>query len=254
MKKYIVTPDKHFPLADKKAISVLCKTIEIVKPDGYIDLGDTGEWSGASHWKWKNKSKPSLEWYLPEIITDVDNVNKGMDIIDESLDKANVKEKHFICGNHDKWMDKFVEEYPYLPQYRFERAVKLKERGYKYHPMGKRMKVGKMYFYHGNQYGGQYHSANHLRKLRCNIMYGHWHDIQQHSVTHVDGPKSAWSIGCLKDMADESNSWLQNRATNWAHAFAIIDFYHGGHFSVHVVQIIKGKTSLWGKVLNGNRS
>ena len=86
------------------------------------------------------------------------------------------------------------------------------------------------------------------------MMYGHWHDIQQHSVTHVDGPKSAWSIGCLKDMAGESNLWLQNRATNWAHAFAIVDFYNKGLFSVHVVQIIKGETSLWGKVLNGNRS
>ena len=40
----VVTPDKHFPLADNKAINVVCKAIEIVKPNIYIDLGDTGEW------------------------------------------------------------------------------------------------------------------------------------------------------------------------------------------------------------------
>ena len=40
IKRAIVTPDKHFPLADKAAINVLKKTIEIVKPDIYIDLGD----------------------------------------------------------------------------------------------------------------------------------------------------------------------------------------------------------------------
>jgi len=254
VRRAIVTPDKHFPLHDTASINVLCKAIEMVKPDIYIDLGDIGEWHNFSAWKYKRKKKPPLEHIIPELDADVDDVNECMDIIDKALNDAGCKERHICEGNHDNWLNMFVDEYPYLPQYRFERAVKLKERGYKYHPMGKRMKVGKMYFYHGNQYGGQYHSANHLRKLGCNIMYGHWHDIQQHSVTHVDGPKSAWSIGCLKDMADESNSWLQNRATNWAHAFAIIDFYHGGHFSVHVVQIIKGKTSLWGKVLNGNRS
>ena len=51
-KRVIVTPDKHFPLHDKKAISVVCKAIELVKPDAYIDLGDTGEWSffSSHHW------------------------------------------------------------------------------------------------------------------------------------------------------------------------------------------------------------
>ena len=44
IKRAIVTPDKHFPLHDVKSINVLCKTIEIVKPDIYIDLGDVGEW------------------------------------------------------------------------------------------------------------------------------------------------------------------------------------------------------------------
>ena len=74
---------------------------------------------------------------------------------------------------------------------------------------------------------GQYHAANHLRKMGCNIMYGHWHDLQQHSMTHMDGPKSAWSMGCLKDMSAESNEWLDNRNHNWSHAFAIVDFYEG---------------------------
>ena len=59
-KRVIVTPDKHFPLHDKKAISVVCKAIELVKPDAYIDLGDTGEWSLFSRHHWKNKEKPPL--------------------------------------------------------------------------------------------------------------------------------------------------------------------------------------------------
>ena len=67
----------------------------------------------------------------------------------------------------------------------------------------------------------------------------------------MDGPKSAWSIGCLKDMSDEANGWLGNRPINWAHAFAIVDFFKGGLFTVHIIQIIKGKTSLWGELIEG---
>ena len=65
VQRAIVTPDKHFPLADKKAINVVCKAIKLVKPDTYIDLGDTGEWELFSRHYWKNKEKPPLEVLIP---------------------------------------------------------------------------------------------------------------------------------------------------------------------------------------------
>jgi hypothetical protein len=37
IRRAIVTPDKHFPIHDKKAIKIVCKAIEIVKPDIYIE-------------------------------------------------------------------------------------------------------------------------------------------------------------------------------------------------------------------------
>ena len=251
LKTAIVTPDKHFPLHDKKSINVLCKTIEIVKPDIYVDLGDIGEWNAFSAWRFKRKKAPPLEYLIKDFEKDVRDVNNCMDQVDESLDKANTKERYITEGNHDNWLNMVVEKYPYIPQYKFANAVNLKERGYTYYRFGKHLKIGKLFFYHGHQYGGQYHTSNHLRKLGCNIMYGHWHDLQQMSATHMDGPKSAWSIGCLKDMSASKNEWLGNRRINWAHAFAIVDFYQGGHFTVHIIQIIKGKTSLWGELIEG---
>ena len=251
VRRAIVTPDKHFPLADKAAINVLCQSIEIVKPDLYIDLGDVGEWEGSSHWKWKKRKRPPLEYQLPSIKQDIIDVNKGMDIIDESLDKVNCSNKHMIEGNHDNWMNCFNDEHPYL-NYRFKDAVDLEGRGYTYHPMGKYFKVGKLHFYHGHHFASMHHARNHLMRLGCNIMYGHHHDLQQASITHMDGVKSAWSIGCLKDMSDEGNSFLGNRKHNWSHAFSIVDFFEKGYFTVHVIQIIKGKTSLWGEILDGN--
>ena len=40
IKRAIVTPDKHAPIHDKAAINVVCKAIELVKPNIYVDLGD----------------------------------------------------------------------------------------------------------------------------------------------------------------------------------------------------------------------
>ena len=253
IKRAIATPDKHFPLADMPAINALCKAIEIVKPDIYIDLGDVGEWEAFSHWKWKRKKSPPLEYLIKDFDKDIKAVNAGMDIIDESLDKAGCGKKYITEGNHDDWLNMAVEKYPYIPQYKFANAVNLADRGYTYYPFGRHLKIGKLYFYHGHQYGGQYHAANHLRKLGCNIMYGHWHDLQYMTATHMDGPKAAWSIGCLKDMKASANEWLSNRRINWGHAFAIIDFYGRGQFTVDVVQIINGRCCVWGEMLDGNK-
>ena len=62
---------------------------------------------------------------------------------------------------------------------------------------------------------------------------------------------NSWIDG-LKDMTEDQNSWVGGRQHNWSHAFAIVDFYDKGNFTVHIIQIIDGKTSLWGELINGN--
>ena len=251
IERAIVTPDKHFPIHDKKAISVVCQAIELVKPDTYIDLGDTGEWEHFSSHYWKGRSAKPMEDLIPLLDKDVSDVNAGMDIIDKSLDKDNCKERHFVQGNHEVWLDKFVVRYPYLKEYTTYNALRLKERGYKYHPYNRKklLKKGKLNFTHG-KYVPKYHAFKHLDMYGESIMYGHTHDLQRFTKTTAGGTISAWSLGCLKDIeADED--WLSGRLTNWNHAFAIIDWFKGGNYKVEVVEIIKGQTSLWGKLIEG---
>ena len=62
----------------------------------------------------------------------------------------------------------------------------------------------------------------------------------------------AWSLGCLKNI-EEDEDWLRGNLTNWNHAFAIIHFFPNGNYVVQVVEIIKGKTNLWGEELNGSK-
>ena len=251
IKRVVVTPDKHFPLHDQKAINVVCKSIEIIKPDAYIDLGDTGEWEHFSTHYWKGRNAKPMEDLIPLLDKDLKAVNKGMNQIDKSLDKAKCKERYFIQGNHEVWLDKFVIRYPYLEQYTTENALKLKERGYEYYPYNKKdnLKIGKLNFTHG-KFTGKYHSFHHIDVYGENIIYGHTHDLQRFTKTRKGGTISAWSLGCLKDIEIDED-WLGGRLTNWNHAFAIIDFYKNDNFNVQIVEIINGKTCLWGEVVKG---
>ena len=111
VKRVVVTPDKHFPLHDQPAINCLKKTIEIVRPDAYVDLGDVGEWHAFSAWRFKRKKAPPLEFLIDDFEQDVKDVNSGMDQIDESLDKVDCDERYITEGNHDNWLNYCVEKY-----------------------------------------------------------------------------------------------------------------------------------------------
>ena len=113
-KTAIVIPDQHFPIHDQSAVNCALKVLEVAKPDIFINLGDVGEWESVSAWRWRDKKQPPLEYQLPFVYEEIKAVNKGMDVIDSSLDKAGTKERHFVEGNHEDWLNRFVEENPYL--------------------------------------------------------------------------------------------------------------------------------------------
>ena len=250
-RRAIVTPDKHFPLHDQAAINVVCKAIEIIKPDTYIDLGDTGEWELFSNHYWKGLDRPPDHMLIPLLDEEVKEVNKGMDQIDKSLNIAGCKERHFVQGNHEVWLDTFSNKET-RPRFLTENALKLERRGYEYHPYFRKkpLKIGKLNFTHGHR-TGMHHAKAHLIMYGESVMYGHTHDLQRHTHTALGGTISAWSLGCLKDIeADED--WLRGNLTNWNHAFAIVDWFDNGNFKVDVVEIVNGRTTLWGQIIDGN--
>ena len=119
-KRAIVIPDQHFPIEDKDAISVVLQAIRIVKPDLFINLGDVGEWESVSAWKYKKIKQPPLEYQLPEVDKEIAAVNQGLDLFDDALDDIGCKERIICAGNHDEWLDAFVDANPYLEGYTFK--------------------------------------------------------------------------------------------------------------------------------------
>ena len=243
----VVIPDQHAPIHDRKAVKVVLQALEMIKPDIFINLGDVGEWSSVSNHRYKRRKRPPLEYQLPEIDKEVNQVNKLIDEFDSVLDSIGCTNRHILAGNHDEWLDSFVEENPYVEQYSFRNACKWDERGYEYRSYNEVLTIGKLSFVHG-AYTGINHTRQHILSYGTNLMYGHTHDVSRYSATRLlDGNISAWSMGCLKDMSAEKNKWLKGRLHNWNHAFGIVNLFKGGNFQVEVIDIVDGRACVWGR-------
>ena len=134
--RVVVFPDIHFPNQDEKAFKCALNIIKAVEPSAFLLLGDVVDGESVSHWQWRKKKRPPLEYQLPFIEKEIKEGNKGLDRIDKVLDKIGCKKKQFAQGNHEKWFDHFVEENPYLTKYGSRKAFRFDERGYEWHSYG----------------------------------------------------------------------------------------------------------------------
>lgn len=245
----VVFPDIHFPHQDKKAYGCALNVLREVKPNAFLLMGDAIDGYSVSHWQWKKKKRPPIEYQIPIIDKEIEQGNAGLDEIDSVLEEVGCKKKVFAQGNHELWFDHFVEENPYLDEYTSRKAFKFDERGYEWHPYGEVFKVlgSKLYAYHGGHYMGVSHTRSHVMHLGCNIIYAHTHDSQKATLQHIEGAHMAYSMGCLTDMKKE---YLKGRPVNWTHNVGILDIFHNGDFNLVVLDINDGITTYNKKVIS----
>lgn len=259
----IVIPDTHGEFVDPVALNCVLQAILLLKPDQVIMLGDLGEWSSVNHHVHARIRKPAADIIAAGIRKDAKlTATHVLDPVDAACKQAGVKTKVMLTGNHDRWLDAFVDANPDYANthfgeavgYRFDQIFDWKKRGWQVFPCGKLFRVGELYFCHGHHYGGAYHTRAHLIHLGVNVMYGNWHDVSYYSMTSARGTIGAWSLGCLKQLTPTANRWLEHRSINWGQAFAIVEWWGKGRFTVHVINIIEGQCSLLFKFLDGRIS
>ena len=219
--------------------------------DGHIDLGDIGEWTSCSPWKYKRRKRPPTKEVFHNLQQDLTAVNGLLDEMDVAFANAGTKKKILLEGNHEIWVDHMVEEWQDVladlarPDLCLEQMLKLKKRGIAYVPYGDYVKLGQLYLYHGGHFGGVHHAAAHLRGLSASIMYGHYHDYQVAKTGLLGkGLHAAWCIGSL---CKPRKPFMRGRPTNWSHNFAIVHVEKGGLFHVDVVEIFDGVCYVHGK-------
>lgn len=235
----VVANDIHLPKQNIKALSCLFKSIKLLKPSGITLNGDIGDWGTFS--RHTRFSAPKCHWndsqYYQESLKDYSAVNIFLDTIQKIAPGAR---KRYNFGNHEIWVDDFIDESPRIRYEKFslQERLSLHKRGYEVQQYGKFTNLGKLRVTHG-LYTGQHHAKKHVDMMGASILYGHLHDIQVYSkVTPEDVSHMAWCNGCLCNLNPE---YLRSKPQNWNHGFAVVYVWPDGNFQVDIIRINKGR-------------
>lgn len=168
LRRLLICPDTHVPYQDKRAWKLFLKAGAAFKPDVLLHIGDLADcYSVSAHSKSPNRDR-RLKWEMEE-------VNKALD----QLDALGADTKHFIAGNHESRLERFIEEK--APELfglvNIPALFKLAERRWTYTPYKKHLRLGKLYFTHDVGACGRYAVHRALDFYRHGVVTGHIHRI-----------------------------------------------------------------------------
>src|SRR3990167_2209413 len=194
MKKVLFLADEQIPFhIDLTAVN---KFIKDFQPDVLCRLGDMLDMTALTGWT--SLSPEAVDW--DSLRQEIRLANDMFDDQDALLPKGCVK--HFTFGNHEERLAKFREKHKDHSYWRKNRSsipylmrdLKLKERGYHVHGQNEVYNIGKLYAFHGDDYGSA-HLRNNLIAYGVNLVYGHVHSPARWTMnSRINGsPRSAWS-------------------------------------------------------------
>jgi hypothetical protein len=166
--------------------------MQYYNPDIHVIMGDFVDCEGLSHW-------PDSE-LLPRRI--VPEMKIGREMLQQAIDHTpNCSSRIYLKGNHEAWVEQALVKMPELfdglaeldIEISLNTLLSLEKYGYQLFPLNELVQIGKAHFTHGI-YTSTNHAAKHLHEYKCNLYYGHLHDIQESNNTSVDGPDEVLAI------------------------------------------------------------
>ena len=234
IKTGICVYDLHHPFHQKTLWENILKITADLKPDYFIFGGDNLDMDSVNHWDIENGNRRGMEGK---------RLKKNYDDFNEQILDPLIKllpdstRKIFMLGNHCQWLEQYIDKIPELEGFaEIERNLNLKD--WKIIPYRQTIKIGKIYFHHG-EYTSKYHAAKMVDVYERNIVYGHLHTAQSFTkVTPVDGEAHcAISIPCACDM---NPRYMKDKPSAWVNGFGIFYIHPDNNFNIYTVISTKG--------------
>ena len=213
-----------------KTYKVVKKFLSEFQPDEIVVGGDFMDVSALSHW---NESKRML-MEGKRFKKEVKVANKELDFLEKCTGELT-----YLEGNHERWIAQYVEKHPEMEGIiELPSVLNFASRNITFYELGELYKTGHLYWTHG-MYTAILHAKKHLLTIGGNVLYGHTHSPQSHSMTmKLQDPINAWGVGCLCNRAAE---YMRNKHGNWRDQFPIVYLKSDGTFNVYLVDIINNK-------------
>lgn len=219
--------DLHIPYHDKKTIEVFLKFLKDVKIDKLVIAGDLLDFYELSTFDKDPKRKFTIQ----------DEIDQCFEVLKEF--KKYCPEIHFIKGNHESRLKRFLWKNPSLASIKvleLSKLLNLDSLGIYYHEFEYIFR--KFRFTHGSivrQDSGATAKAE-LLKYGGSMASGHTHRLGSYIKTDARGTVGAYEGGCMCDLQPE---YIEG-VPNWTQGFLVFDF-DGDRFFCQVVPILDHK-------------
>jgi hypothetical protein len=216
------------------------------KPGIVIMGGDGLDCGAASHW---NRNKPRLTEGLRLEKDATDYRRKVLN----PLDDLKPKEKHYILGNHEDWVEQFVDENPAVEGLvSINQMLELAENNWQVHEQGSVLPVGKLHFMHGDTVRSSTYPARYaVDTYGRSICFGHFHTPQSYtkvSALDTSDVHTGRAVGCL---CRKDPGYGRGAPNRWAQGFLLFEIADDGCFQLHEVNVTAGKAIWQGRRYRG---
>lgn len=224
-KRIVQLTDLHIPFHDRKTLEAVFKFLEDFKPEQIILTGDV-----LDFYKLSNFDKDPFR-----LTTIQDEIDTAYPILKRLTELCS--EVHFIRGNHEERLIRYLKRNPELASIKvleIPKLLNLDTLGIHYHPYE--------YLYNGFRFthgefvrpdSGASAKAEAL-KYGSNTSSGHTHRFGSFYKSDARGTIGAFEMGCLCDLNPE----YINGVPNWVQGFGVFHF-DDNRFFCQQIPIIK---------------
>jgi hypothetical protein len=225
--------DMHHPEHDRRLWRNVLKFAADFKPDIWAFGGDNMDMQTLSHWI-ENKKRLVEGKRLKK---DYADFNREVLLPLEAVLSEDA-ERIFMLGNHEAWVDQYLDSHPEM-----EGLIELREHlrldGWSVYDYGEIAQVGKLHITHGT-YTNIHSAMRTAQVFGRNVMYGHGHSLQTHTITTPLDVEShtATEIPCACHL---NPSYRKNQPNSWLTGFATFYVLPNGDFNLFPVVAVNGK-------------
>lgn len=240
LQRWAFIPDTHRPWHSVKAVAVMMKALRWWKPDGLVIMGDYLDCLAVSFHDKNPGRKNQLEG-------EIEDANAGLD----ELDTLGATYKHFICGNHEARLERYIaQKCPELfGLLRLPDMLRLTERGWRWTPYKRHLKLGKLHLSHDfGSAGGTAHGKA-INDVLGNAAIGHTHHL---GVTYAGSATGESHVGAafgwLGDVSEIDYMHQAKALRTWHLGFGTGYMEEDGAVHLQAVPIVRGRCVVEGRL------
>lgn len=240
----LIVPDAHWPYVDLNAWALALRVGRFVGAEWIIVLGDAFDfYQVSSHDKSPDRAG--------RLVDDLKSAMRGLD----DLDALRAEECHFIAGNHENRLNKYIERAAPalhgLPGLSVPEILSLSSRGWSFTPYGGELQFGSLRLTHDYDKCGKQSLPHAADVTDTDTVIGHTHRIGEHVSTSRKTGETirALSFGWLGDFDAIDYRKRAVARREWGHGCGVGWTRPDGSVRLEAVRFLNGRARVDGMVV-----